>query len=276
MNANSEVILVQVGDLHIGADWVDAIDPLQSLSATIDLVRQLDRKVDAVLVLGDLAQHGAATEYRQVRDQLARLEAPVHVAMGNHDDRETLCHQFGFNFADGPPLRYAAEVGPARLLVLDTTIPGHDQGQLDAESLDWLEHELASFPDTPTVLAMHHPPVLTGSPAWDSLALASDSRRRLSQTLNRHPQVTQIFGGHLHRPLVTQFASRPVLVGPSTYVQFPLSVRATELDPTDEPPGYVIHLFSEDGQLTSYFQNVPPPAKTDATYEAVHHITACS
>jgi hypothetical protein len=103
---------------------------------------------------------------------------------------------------------------------------------------------------------------LTGSPAWDLLALAEDSRRRLLQTLERHPQVNQILGAHLHRPLLTQFASRPLLVAPSTYVQFPLSAQASELDPTDEPPGYVIHLISEDGQLTSYFQSVTLPANS--------------
>jgi hypothetical protein len=50
---------------------------LQTLSATVDLVRQLDRKVDAGLALGDLAEHGAETEYRQGREELARLEAPA-------------------------------------------------------------------------------------------------------------------------------------------------------------------------------------------------------
>jgi hypothetical protein len=39
----------------------------------------------------------------------------------------------------------------------------HHRGRLDVESLGWLEHQLTSFPDTPTVLAMHHPPLLTGS-----------------------------------------------------------------------------------------------------------------
>jgi len=262
MKASPGVMLVQLGDLHVGADWV-AIDPLQSLSATVDVVLRLDREVDAVLALGDLAEHGAEIEYRQAREELARLEAPVHVAMGNRDDRETLRRQFGLNSADGAPLRYAVDLGPARLLVVDTTIPGHDRGQLDAESLGWLEHQLAAFPDTPTVLAMHHPPLLTGTPAWDRLALAAQSRHQLSQTLHRHPQVNQILGAHLHRPLVAQFASRAVLIAPSTYVQFPLRARATQLDPTDEPPGYVVHLISHDGYLTSYFQTVTLPAKND-------------
>lgn len=181
--------------------------------------------------------------------------------MGNRDDRKTLRHQFGFDSADGAPLRYATDVGPARLLVLDTTIPGHDHGELDRESLSWLEDQLASLPDAPTVLAMHHPPLLTGSPAWDRLALDAHSRCQLSATLNRHPQVVQILGAHLHRPLVTRFASRALLVAPSTYVQFRLRSWATELDPSNEPPSYVVHLISDDGQLTSYFQTVTLPAK---------------
>jgi Icc protein len=258
----AQVTLVQLGDLHIGADWV-ARDPVQSLSATVDAVLGLDCTIDAVLVLGDLAEHGAVSEYREAHGELGRLNAPVHVATGNHDDRAMLRRQFGLETADGGPLQYAVGLGPTRLLVLDTTVPGHDHGQLDAESLGWLEHELAAFPDTPTVLAMHHPPVLTGAPAWDRLALDEQSRHRLSETLQRHPQVNQILGAHLHRPLIAQFASRPVLVAPSTYVQFPLRARETELVPTDEPPGYVTHQISHDGQLISYFQTVTLPANND-------------
>lgn len=175
MRTSPGVVLVQLGDLHIGADWV-AIDPLQSLSATVDAVGQLDREVDAALALGDITEHGTEAEYRHARAELARLGAPLHVAMGNRDDRETLRREFGLDSGDGAPLRYAADLGPARLLVLDTTIPGENRGQLDGESLGWLEHQLAAFPDTPTVLAMHHPPLLTGSPAWDRLALAAPSR----------------------------------------------------------------------------------------------------
>ena len=89
-------MLVQVGDLHIGADWVQ-LDPVQSLAATVDVVRQLDREVDAVLALGDLAEHGTESEYRQAREQLARLEGPVHVAMGNRDDREPCAVSLGWN-----------------------------------------------------------------------------------------------------------------------------------------------------------------------------------
>jgi 3',5'-cyclic-AMP phosphodiesterase len=130
-------------------------------------------------------------------------------------------------------------------------------------SLVWRDHALAASPDTPTVIAMHHPPLLTGSPAWDRLALDASSRHRLSGTLERHPQVTQILGAHLHRPLIAPFASHTVLIAPSTYVQFPRHATAIELSPTDEPPGFVAHQISNDGRLISYFHTVTFPANDD-------------
>ena len=246
------MVLVQLADLHIGAGWVQT-DPLETLSATVDAVRRLDVAVDAVLVLGDLVEHGFEEEYAQARAELERLDAPLYVAMGNRDDRGLLRRQFGLEPAEGEPLHYATNLGPARLIVLDTTIPGKDGGKLDAESLAWLERELAARPQEPTLLAMHHPPLVTGSPAWDRIALTEPSRAGLADTLDRHPQVRQILGAHLHRPLFAQFAGRPLTVAPSTYVQFPLRLHASELDPAAEPPGYVVHVVLDGGETTSYF-----------------------
>ncbi len=256
MDGGPETLVIQLGDLHIGADWVD-VDPLQRLSATVDAVLRLDLAAAAVLVLGDLAEHATDAEYTDARAQLERLNAPIHVAMGNRDDRERLRHHFGIRPADGAPLNYTTDVGPVRMIVLDTTIPGHDAGRLDTQSLRWLERELRDFPHTPTLLAMHHPPLLTGSAAWDRIALADDSRAELAETLDGHPQVRKILGAHLHRPLLAQFADRPLLVAPSTYVQFPLRLQAVELDPADEPAGYVAHMITGDAQLISSFQTVP-------------------
>ncbi len=99
------MVLIQLGDLHIGADWV-AVDPLQTLSATVDALQGLDLGVDAVLALGDLAEHGADAEYERARTELERLGAPVHPAMGNQDDRETMRRNFGLRPADDAPLHY--------------------------------------------------------------------------------------------------------------------------------------------------------------------------
>jgi Calcineurin-like phosphoesterase len=103
-----------------------------------------------------------------VRELLAPLQTPVYVLPGNHDDRRALHRNFGVPGADGEPAQYAVDLGPLRLVVLDTTRPGEDAGALDAELLGWLDAELATSPELPTLLAMHHPPFVTGVPACDA------------------------------------------------------------------------------------------------------------
>ncbi|HEX4033906.1 MAG TPA: metallophosphoesterase [Solirubrobacteraceae bacterium] len=253
---SSGSVLIQLGDLHIGADWVER-DPLETLSATVDAILRLSARPGAVLALGDLAEHGSDVEYEAAFAELTRLGAPIYVAMGNHDDRERLRLCFGLEVADDAPLRYVTDIGPVRLVVLDTTVPGMEAGNLDGESLTWLDCELSDYPQTTTLLALHHPPLLTGSAAFDRIALTADSRCALARVLERHPQVRRILGAHLHRPLLTEFASRPLLVAPSTYVQFPLDLNAVKLVAGEEPPGFVMHSVNADGSLISTFQTAP-------------------
>jgi 3',5'-cyclic AMP phosphodiesterase CpdA len=259
MRRSLPMVLIQVGDLHIGADWVPT-DPRQTLAATVDAILRLRLPIEAVLALGDLAEHGADAEYDAARAELQRLGAPIHPVMGNRDDRRTLRRHFGRGPESEAPVCYATDLGAVRLVVLDTTIPGRDAGHVDPDAVAWLDHECSGHPDTPTLLAMHHPPLLTGSPAWDRIALSARARNALAEVLDAHPQIRGILGAHLHRPLFAQFASRPLVVGPSTYVQFPLNLDAVELDPADEPPACVVHLIADDARLISSVQTGLSPA----------------
>jgi len=248
--------IVQIGDLHLGADWVDR-DPSRTLARCLDAIGRLDLLIAAVVILGDLAEHATDTEYLDACAQLRGIDAPIHVAMGNRDDRERVRQHFGFSRQGDAALNYSVDMGPFRVLVLDTSVPGSDAGHLDQRSLRWLHNELLTDMTAPTLLAMHHPPLLTGSPAWDRIALDGESRSSLASELADHQQIRAILGAHLHRPLLTQFVGRPVLVSPSTYAQFPLSLAARTLEPNDEPPGYLVHVITGDAQLVSSFQTVP-------------------
>src|SRR5437764_11421197 len=178
-------LLLQLSDPHIGAEWADG-DPVAGLAATVESVRALRVRPDAVLVSGDLADHATDAEYEQVRELLAPLKAPLFVLPGNHDDRRALHRHFGVPGADGEPVQYSMDLGPLRLVVLDTTRPGEDPGALDTERLGWLAAELATAPEAPTLLAMHHPPLVTWVPVWDELGLPAADRRALGAVLERH------------------------------------------------------------------------------------------
>jgi 3',5'-cyclic-AMP phosphodiesterase len=246
-------LLVQLSDPHIGADWAEG-DPTARFAAAVESVRAVGRP-DAVLVSGDLADHASDDEYAVVQELLASLRAPVHVLAGNHDDRAALRRHFGVPGADGEPVQYAVDLGLLRLVVVDTTIPGEDPGALDGGRLDWLDAELAAAPEKPTIVAMHHPPVLTGSPVWDDLGLRAADRSALGAVVGRHDQVRRLVAGHVHRTMTGEVGGRPVLAVPSTYVQARLNFDATELELTPDPAGFGVHVVV-DGGLTSHVEPV--------------------
>jgi 3',5'-cyclic AMP phosphodiesterase CpdA len=247
-------VIVQISDPHIGGDWAPG-DSVGRLSATVDSIRSLQPALGAVLVTGDLADHATDEEYGQVRKLLAPLEAPLYVLPGNHDDRDALHRHFGVPGANGEPVQYVADLGPLRLIALDSTRPGEDPGQLDAERLAWLDDELKNAPTTPTLIALHHSPVITGVAEIDEFALQSEDRRALGTVIERHPQVLRIVGGHVHRSSVAELGGRPVVVAPSTYVQGRFAFGADGMELTDESPGFVVHALL-DGDLISTVHSV--------------------
>ena len=213
---------------------------------------------DAVLVTGDLTEHSDDAEYDQVRELLAPLDAPLFVLPGNHDDPAGLRRHFVVPGADSGPVQYAADLGGLRLVVVDTTRPGENPGTLDEERLSWLDAELTAEPGTPTVLAMHHPPLFTGIPPLDAIGLPTEDRRALGVVMERHPQVRRIVAGHMHRTIAGELGGRAVLAAPSTYMQARLDLRSEELQTVPEPIGFAVHLL-RDGELISHIQTVERP-----------------
>jgi Icc protein len=224
-------LLVQLSDPHIGADWVEC-DPIAGLAAAVEAVRALRPAPGAVLISGDLADGAADSEYATIRELLAPLgDDPVH---------------------------YAADLGPIRLVVLDSKVPGRDGGQLDAEQLGWLESELAAQPDAPTVIALHHPPFDTGLPAFEAIGIPQSAAAAFAGVVGHHPHVRRIVAGHVHRAIAGQVGGHPALTAPSTCAQAVLDLSTTELVMTAQPIGFVIHALL-GGELVSHFHALAIP-----------------
>jgi Icc protein len=247
-------LLVQLSDPHIGADWGGG-DSIARFAAVVDAVLALGAKPDAVLLSGDLADHATDSEYLQVRELLAPLDVPVHVLPGNHDDREALRRHFHLPGVGAEPVQYAVDVGPVRLVVVDTTRPGDDAGELDEERLRWLDRELAAVPGLLTLIAMHHPPLRTGIPVMDGVGLRPEDSDALASVLDRHGHAQRIVAGHMHRAITGDVAGRAIVVAPSSYLAVALDFHAEEIVLTDEPPGFAIHTLLDD-RLVSHVARV--------------------
>jgi 3',5'-cyclic AMP phosphodiesterase CpdA len=231
------VILAQLSDPHVRLPPEDEGSG-EGLAAAVHAVLALEPHPDAVIVTGDLADGALEAEYERVRELLAPLPMPVHLLPGNHDDPAAVGGD------------YAVRVGALRLVVCDSTIAGRDDGELD---LEWLAAELAREPDTPTIVAMHHPPILTGIGGLDAIGLTN--REALAGLLERSPQVERVIAGHVHRGAFGVAGGCGVVACPSTNLQAKLEIGAEGFTVVREPPAFAVHALL-DGGLVSHLQPV--------------------
>jgi Icc protein len=251
--------LVQLSDLHL-RDGPDGAMPLQRLRRALARVAALAPAPSAVLLSGDVADAPSYAAYEQAHELLAPLGLPIHAIPGNHDDRQLLRARFGEGAPVGPgtPVCFTASCGTLRLIGCDSTVPGEERGALGERQLAWLADTLDEQPTTPTLLALHHPPVLSGVRSMDTIALAVDDRAALEELLERHPQVRALTCGHLHTTMTTSFAGRPLLICPSTNSTLRLDLRADDEHPfsiSDQPAGFAVHALV-DGRLVSHVQSI--------------------
>jgi len=259
----SPALLVQLSDLHLRAGE-DSGGPATRVQHAVRAVAALRPYPRAVLLSGDLADEPSEAAYEQAHALLAPLELPLHAIPGNHDERELLRSRFGPGPAPaGTPICFAVRCGPLRVIGCDSTNPGSAGGALGSEQLRWLDGALAEEPETPTLLALHHPPVLTGVRSMDAIALCAEDRAALEELLTGHPQVRTITCGHVHTTMMTAFAGRPLLICPSTNSAVRLDLRELDDLPfavAEQPLGFAVHTLLA-GRLVSHVQpleRLPP------------------
>ncbi|MET8627801.1 metallophosphoesterase [Kitasatospora sp. NPDC004669] len=211
--------------------------------------------LDAVLVTGDLADHGLPTEYEQVAKVLTSRH-PVLTCPGNHDSRAPYREVLlGEAPGEGPVNRLHRLPG-ADVLMLDSSIPGQHDGLLDDGTLDWLDAQLGSGrTEVPALVAFHHPPVELHIPMVDGIRQFGEVR--LARVLRRHPRVSALLCGHSHTPAATTFAGLPVLVAPGVVSTITLTCEGGRGISFGHPPMLAFHVLDGDGRITTHYRAVP-------------------
>ena len=109
---------------------------------------------------------------------------------------------------------------------------------------------------TPTVLAMHHPPVDTGITAMDEIGLPAAERAALGDVLAANPHVRRVITGHVHRAATASLGGCPVVLSPSCERQLTLDLAGgDDVEFTGDPPAFMVHR-AVDGDIASHVQTV--------------------
>lgn len=259
------VLIAQMTDIHVGFDPAAQPEELNLTRFRATLARLINgpNRPDMLVLSGDITDHGDAESFARTATLLADCPFPVIPMVGNHDCRAGLLGAFPqVVAAQGGFVHYVIEAGLGlRIICLDTLEDGRHGGAFCDARARWLSARLAEAPDTPTLIFMHHPPVVAGidwmDPAADEPWIA-----RLRAALEGRAQVVAIHCGHLHRQITTTFAGIPLGVTSSV-----APLVAMDLSPIDaglpdsrdlittEPPTYALHRW--DGRtLVSHYERV--------------------
>jgi len=229
-------VIAHLSDPHLDARPVT----LQRLQAVIAAVRDLGQ-LDAVVVTGDIADGGLASEYQAFMAELAGLP-PTIVTTGNH------CVKAVFEASVGPR-NSQIDIPGLRIVGLDTALDGRDEGLLDDVTLSYAQQAIDSAPGA-VLLACHHPPLDIGHPIIDASKLSNPGA--LAGLIASSPAVIGVLTGHVHTPHVTQFAGAPLIGAPG--IVSTLRINEPERLSADgsAPPGFAVHSI-ERGRLATRF-----------------------
>ncbi|MFI0424147.1 metallophosphoesterase [Spongiactinospora sp. 9N601] len=205
--------IIQLSDTHIvpeGELLHGSQDTIQHVAAVLTALQESGLSPDALLLTGDLADTGRPEAYARLRALVEpaaeRIGCPVLYAMGNHDER--IAFRAGLLPGEGA-VDYVHMAGDLRIIVLDSTVPGHHHGELSAAQLDWLRAELATPAPAGTIVALHHPPIPSPLALLDMVGL--NSAAELADAV-RGSDVRMILAGHAHHASAGTLAGVPVWV----------------------------------------------------------------
>lgn len=206
---------------------------LQEVTAQI-----ADDLPDGVVITGDLARLRGQTEaYENLKTLLSPIaeQCPIHLGLGNHDDRGDFFQAFGNGYDDDGVVEnkhvVTTEMGPVRLIVLDSLLNVNWMtGKLGPQQRTWLETVLQTCDDRPTILFLHH-----------TLNSELLDMRRLFEIIKPVPKIKAVVYGHSHRYDYSEVAGIHLINLPAT--GFNLARR--------QPVGWVeARLTQDSGEFT--------------------------
>lgn len=247
------MLVAHLSDPHIAAGGL-ASESLSGLHRALGRLLALDPPPDCVVITGDLIEHGHPAGYAVLGEMIGRFPLPLHLVAGNHDDRDAMLDAFGGTefLGNGTQTRYTVDYPGATVVVLDSSaVDDPRAGRLGGDQLVWLDEALASRPQVPAFVCLHHPPIPVGIPFLDSIRLLDGDA--LAEVIAGHRQVVRVLAGHVHRAVTAAFAGSVLAIAPSTYRQTELCMRAeATIGDLVEPTSFLLHVLTATGGCVTH------------------------
>lgn len=250
----SPMRLIQITDCHLGSHPGESLLGLDTDESFADVLHRLSRDekhADFVVASGDVASEGSIEAYERFLGALkAQYDLPVAWLSGNHDLDE-LMQQFSKEQVQ----REHIEFEHWQLILLNSSIPHEERGELAETELERLRHCLETC-DKHALVFVHHQPVPVGCDWLDQYVISNSAQ--LLEILNEYPQVKGLVWGHVHQEFQARHQHFNLYSTPSTCIQFKPNSDDFALD--DTMPGYRWFNLHQDGRLETGVERVEEKA----------------
>lgn len=239
------VRVAQITDTHLYADVGQTLKGFETDRMLREALAHLAASgfsPQRLVLTGDLVHDGSEAGYRRLAGHVRALGVETVSLPGNHDDGPTLRRLLG---SAGTRWEPAHRLGPWLFLLLDTTVPGVDYGQLSEEAIAGAAGALAASDAEHALVWLHHHPLPVGSRWLDALGLRNAGA--LWRWLEAEDRVRGVVCGHVHQDFSSRRAGIPVWGTPATCMQFAPGRDAFALDTL--PPGYRRFRLFPDGTV---------------------------
>ena len=270
MDAPRRQLIAQISDLHIrppGQLTSGRVDTALALKRCITALNRLMPRPNLVVISGDLVDSPSVEAYEHLIALLAPLEVTYAALPGNHDDRALMRAALpgcGYAHPTGP-LNSAHAIGAVDVILLDSIVPDAAHGELDPQTLAWLDAALGASPTRPALVFVHHPPFVTGISDMDEINLRNSGD--LAAILDRHDRARLVACGHVHRAIATTFAARSASICPTPNLSVALDLgEHSPLSFTIEPPAFHLHAWFPGGGFGNVVTHWVPIGDVDGPH----------
>ncbi len=218
-----ENLIAILNDTHIGAQHPATASIPTNLRNTVAWLLALPKRPAAVVINGDLAlKDGKPGDYEHFAKLIAPLReagVPLHLTMGNHDDRAVFYDVLKSERPDSPVVESkhvgVVNLAVANLFLLDSLKETMiTQGLIGEAQTGWLTKLLDQHDDKPALVFAHHNPRLGGDPLHFPGGL--EDSEALWNAFAARPQVKAYIHGHIHHRNFFEHQGVHILNTPAT------------------------------------------------------------
>lgn len=247
---------IHLTDTHIvGEGLLYGADPAARLEQAVASINAEHGDAAFIVLTGDITHWGDTDAYDQFAAKIGKLNMPVHLLVGNHDDTNAFATKFPHTLRDANDFVQAViATDYGRFLLLDTKASEGHAGAYCALRRDWLRAELDNS-DDPVLLFMHHPPFKVGIAAMDQIML-QEAEAFYDVIAPYKTRIRHLFLGHVHRAIFGNWRgiSYSCMRGLNHQVALDLNAQPDRIAGTFEPPAYGVVLLSQD-QITVHLHD---------------------